>query len=304
MSIKQVKLYMGINFQTLDLLRKNVDEFGQLGDVLTLGRLDNQIDKKNLKLLNLEENENFKEKYSEKILINHLKAKSVDSIDNSSFEEASIIHDMNIELENIDKQYDTIIDFGTSEHIFNINQNLINISKLCKKGGRIIHCLPTNNQCGHGFWQFSPELFFSLYSESNGYISTKLNLIDNHDHQNYWEIKKAPKNERLELNSFTPLYIFITTKKIIENPTLKAQQTDYIYLWNKESENINAVIVKKSLLSSTLKKSKDKIKKYLRESFILKNFYIRYENKKLFLKNYYKKNNNLIKLNYSITKNG
>jgi len=297
---KKVKSYMGINFQTLDLLKKNIDEFGQLGDVLTLGRLGNQVDKKNLKLLNLQENVNFKEKYSEKILINYLKAKSVDSIDNSSFEEASIIQDMNIELEKLDKQYDTIIDFGTSEHIFNINQNLINISKLCKKGGKIIHCLPANNQCGHGFWQFSPELFFSIYSEANGYISTKLNLIDNHDHQNYWEIKRGPENERLELNSFTPLYIFVSTKKAIEKPTIKAQQTDYTYLWNKESESINAAVIKKSFLSSVLKRSKDKIKKYLREKSILKFFYVRYENKRLFLKNFYKRNNNLIKLKYNI----
>ena len=289
---------MGITFQTFDLLKKNIDEFGKLGDVLTLGRLGNQIDKKSLKLLRLENNKIFSQIYFDEILVDYLKANSVDSLDNSNFEGANIICDMNNELKNINKQYDTIIDIGTSEHIFNINQNLINISKLCKKGGRIIHCLPANNQCGHGFWQFSPEIFFSLYDESNGYQSTKLNLIDSYDNQNYWEIKKGPKSERLELNSFSPLYIFVSTIKKSENVFQKAQQSDYNYIWNKKSENIDTVINKKSSLSIMFKKIKNKIKYFFRNNYLFEKKFLKYENKKLFLKNFYKKNNNLILFNY------
>jgi hypothetical protein len=33
-------------------------------------------------------------------------------------------------------------------------------------GGEIIHVLPANNLCCHGFWQFWPELFFiALFRE-------------------------------------------------------------------------------------------------------------------------------------------
>ena len=42
---------MGMTFQTFDLLKKTIDEFGELGDVLTLGRLGNQIDKKKTKVI-------------------------------------------------------------------------------------------------------------------------------------------------------------------------------------------------------------------------------------------------------------
>ena len=188
---------MGMTFQTFDLLKNNIKEYGKLGDVLTLGRLGNQIDKKKLKILGLEKEKPFFEEYSERIFTEYFGANSVDSIDNSEFEGANIIHDMNMSLKIINKQYDTIIDFGTSEHIFNINQNLINISNLCKSGGRIIHCLPANNQCGHGFWQFSPELFFSLYTELNGYESTSLYLIDEYDDKNYWKIHKNPKPPKI-----------------------------------------------------------------------------------------------------------
>jgi hypothetical protein len=291
---------MGMTFQTFDLLKKNIDKFGKLGNVLTLGRLGNQIDKKKLKLLGLQNNKAFSKEYSEEILIEYLGANCVDSIDNSDFESANIIHDMNDELNDITKKYDTIIDFGTSEHVFNINQNLKNISKLSRTGGRIIHCLPANNQCGHGFWQFSPELFFSLYDESNGYQSTKLYLIDSYNDKNYWQIRKQPKNERLELNSFTPLYIFVTTVKKLENTFQKAQQSDYAYAWDKELNNTNIIKIEKSLSSVIWKKIKDKTKFFFRNNYLLKKKFSQYEKKRLFLKNFYKKSSNLIKLNYNI----
>jgi len=217
---------MGMTFQTFDLLKKNINEFGQLGNVLTLGRLGNQIDKKKLKLLGLENDKAFSHEYSEEILIKHLGASSVDSIDNSDFEKANIVHDMNEELKIIKKRYDTIIDFGTSEHIFNINQNLRNISNLCKNGGRIVHCLPANNQCGHGFWQFSPELFFSLYDELNGYQSTKLYLIDSYDARNYWQIKK-------ELNSPEVMSVRQEFFDFMEDFVQAGRIFDFSKKWNR-----------------------------------------------------------------------
>ena len=291
---------MGMTFQTFDLLKKTIDEFGELGDVLTLGRLGNQIDKKKLKLLGLENNIAFSKEYCDEILMDYFGANLVHSIDNSNFEGANIIFDMNEELESITKQYDTIIDIGTSEHVFNINQNLKNMSKLCKRGGKIIHCLPANNQCGHGFWQFSPELFFSLYNESNGYKSTRLHLIDNNNDKSYWQINKKPKNERLELNSFTPLYIFVVTIKKLENIIQKAQQSDYEYVWNKKLVNIQSDTKKKSTSSIIWKKIKDKIKYFFRNNYLSNKTFIKYENKRLFLKNFYVKNKNLKKLTYNI----
>lgn len=291
---------MGITYQTFNLLKNNIEKFGSLGSVLTLGRLGNQIDKTKLKKLGLEKNKAFSEEYSEKILLEYFNADSVDSIDNSEFENASIIHDMNEDFQFINKQYDTVIDIGTSEHIFNINQNLINISKLCKSGGRIIHCLPANNQCGHGFYQFSPELFFSLYNESNGYQSTNLFLIDNHDNKNYWQIKEKPKNERLELNSFTPLYIFVSTIKKVEGISQKVQQSDYENVWGITSHNTKNPTNKKHLMSIKWKKIKDIIKLFFRNNYLFKSFFIKYENKKNFLKNFYKNKKYLIKLNYDI----
>ncbi len=66
--------------------------------------------------------------------------------------------------------------------MFNIAQALENCVKLCKIGGQILQAVPANGECGHGFWQMSPELFFSLYSERNGFIETEVfiaNLMEN-----------------------------------------------------------------------------------------------------------------------------
>ena len=253
-----------------------------------------------MKLLGLESNIAFFEEYCDSIFTNYFGANLVHSIDNSNFEGANIVFDMNEELKDITKQYDTIIDIGTSEHIFNVNQSLKNISKLCKRGGRIIHCLPANNQCGHGFWQFSPELFFGLYDESNGYQSTKLYLIDSYNDKSYWQIKKKPKEQRLELNSFSPLYIFVTTVKKLENTIQKAQQSDYEYAWDKKLDNTNIVKTKKSSSSAVWKEIKDKIKFFFRNNYLLRKKFLQYEKKRLFLKNFYSKNSNLIELIYNI----
>jgi len=60
--------------------------------------------------------------------------------------------------------YDTIIGSGTIKHIFNTSQGLKNVTRFCAAAA-IIHSLPANNFCNHGFRQFLPELFCSSYSE-------------------------------------------------------------------------------------------------------------------------------------------
>ena len=52
-----------------------------------------------------------------------LGAKSIDSIDFSDYENASIIHDLNIDLpNNLENKYSLVLDWGTLEHFFNFLQ--------------------------------------------------------------------------------------------------------------------------------------------------------------------------------------
>ena len=163
----------------------------------------------------------------------------MDSIDASNYENASIIHDMNNPLpENLRQQYDTIIDAGTLEHIYNIPQALENCSLLCKPGGQIIHMLPANNFCGHGFWQVSPELFLSLYTNENGYRDTEVFLTYASPQReiNWYRVKKPENGERINIYSSREVYVVVRTvlyeKKFSHR---NVQQSDYLFMWNKNS---------------------------------------------------------------------
>ena len=96
------------------------------------------------------------------------------------------------------------------------------------------------------------------------------------------------------------MYIFVSTIKKKENISQKVQQSDYEYAWNENLDNEIFSSNGKSKYSIMWKTIKDNIKLLIRNNFLFKKIFFKYENKKLFLKNFYKKNNNLVKLNYNI----
>ena len=158
---------MGIDVHGLNFLRyaKTKKLFGS---VMTIGRQGLHVTEPMIKEI-FHTNSDYKnQKYCEELLTKYFGAIDVESLDNSNYEGASHVHDMNQPLPtNLVRRFDTVFDGGCLEHIYNAPQALKNCSLLCKPGGQILHVLPANNLCGHGFWQFSPELFFSLYSKVN-----------------------------------------------------------------------------------------------------------------------------------------
>ena len=281
---------MGLTFHEYKFLEE-VSKKKNFGNVLTLGKQEIILTNEDRKRLNLVEKDYVNDEYIDKLLVDKFKANSVKSIDNSSFEGADIIHDMNKPIENLNEKFDTIIDFGTSEHIFNVVENLSNISKFCKNDGIILHSLPANNNCGHGFWQFSPELFFSLYSENNGFSDTEIFVFNTHNKYEWWKVEKQKLGERLEISSDAPLYVLVKTIKKSETQNKDVQQSDYIERWNENS--INHKDIKKKKLSILWKNIKDNYKKFFIKIILPKKLAQKIEGKKLLLKNSLKKNKNL-----------
>jgi hypothetical protein len=134
------------SFKFLEKLKN--DNF-YFGNTLSLGKINNLIKKEEFQMLKIKISNAI---YADDILINFFNLKSLNALEYSPLKQANILHALNQPIENLDEQFDTILDFGTSEHVFNIFQCLKNISHLCKINGHIIHCLPANNNCGHGFW--------------------------------------------------------------------------------------------------------------------------------------------------------
>jgi len=281
---------MGLTFHEYKFLEE-VSKKKNFGNILTLGKQEMILTNEDRKRLNLFKKDYVNDEYIDKLLVDKFKANSVKSIDNSSFEGADIIHDMNKPIENLNEKFDTIIDFGTSEHIFNVVENLNNISKFCKNNGIILHSLPANNNCGHGFWQFSPELFFSLYSENNGFSDTEIFIFNTHNKYEWWKVEKQKLGERLEISSDVPLYVLVKTIKKSEVQNKSVQQSDYIERWNENSENYQDA--KKKKLSILWKNVKDKYKKFFIQIILPKRLAQTLEAKKILLKNSLAKNKNL-----------
>ncbi len=174
--------------------------------------------------------------YCEPLLIDQFGADLVHSYDNSDYERATHIADLGRALTptNI---YDTVIDAGCLEHVYDAPQALRNLSGLTKVGGQILHILPANGFCGHGFWQFSPELFFALYSEENGYADTEVFLAELADEACWYRVKKPAHGKRAEVLTRGEAYALVRTRRVRAEATPIVQQSDYVHAWQRASRD-------------------------------------------------------------------
>ncbi len=222
---------MGIDIHALNFLRY-VTKKRTLGRVATIGRQSLLVSRRELaRVLGVSWKDTNLGLYSEELLKKHFGATLVDSYDYSGYEGATHIVDLGKPIVP-EQQYDTIIDCGTAEHIFDVPQVLRNLSGLCASGGQIVHVLPANNFCGHGFWQFSPELFFSLYSDASAYSETGVFLADLRDKGKWFEVEQPKNGRRAEVISSGPLYVMCMTTKLGEIFPENIQQSDYVYHWD------------------------------------------------------------------------
>lgn len=226
---------MGIDAHALHCL-EYARQFGDFGRTLTLGRqniyLKTSLLERRFGTALAWKNET----YCENLLKRYFGASSVDSVDRSDYESASVIFDMNLPLPAGCQEYDTVIDIGTTEHVFNISQALSNMIALCREGGQILHVSPANNFCGHGFWQFSPELFFSLYSAHNGFKDTEVFVASRKRTGTWYKVKKPRAGQRVPLGSRDKLYVICRTvlEKRQAGPALDVQQSDYVAHWDQK----------------------------------------------------------------------
>ncbi|MCK0151191.1 class I SAM-dependent methyltransferase [Marivita sp. S6314] len=95
---------------------------------------------------------------------------SVDSIDVSDFENASIVQDLAGKLpRKLERKFDVIYDGGTCEHIFDLPTAYRNIHKMLKPSGVLIGHSPCNNWINHSFYQINQEMVFGFWEKTMGY---------------------------------------------------------------------------------------------------------------------------------------
>ena len=198
--------------------------------------------------------------YSDSFLRDFLEVTSLTVIDISRYEGAETIHDLNLPIpENLQGRFDAVIESGTLEHIFNFPVAVANLMKLLKVGGTIFITSPANDLCGHGFYQFSPELMFRVFSNENGFELRKIVLfealfpsVELTPHRKAYEVADPVMvRGRVGLISKGPVMMIVEAKKIIDVPlfTHFPLQSDYLALWNQEKAQSLPTDTKKVLRS-------------------------------------------------------
>lgn len=170
------------------------------------------------------------------IFFERLGAERVESLDMSSYQHCSICRDLNEPPpdEKVDG-YDLVYDGGTLEHVFHFPNAIANCMSLVKTGGHFMASLPANQWLGHGFYQFSPELFFRVFSPENGFEVVRIFLAENPEGwgRMYRVVDPMESGVRTLMHNRKPALVMVWAKKIAEvKPFQKwPQQSDYSARW-------------------------------------------------------------------------
>jgi hypothetical protein len=177
-------------------------------------------------------------------LLKFLGAKEICSIDASPYERASIVHDLNQPISDALKgAFTVVIDGGTLEHVFNFPVAIKNCMEMVEVGGHLLLMTPANNFMGHGFYQFSPELFFRVCSENNGFEIVRAIVCEVDANVAWYQVMDpARAGRRVELLTSRPTYLLIQARRVrkVAIFTDTPQQSDYTTLWGVADERPSA----------------------------------------------------------------
>jgi len=160
---------MGINSECAAFLCDARAAGVSFGRVLTLGRLNLNAGARALRSLASRHGlgeiaaADAANEYVEPFFRVFLRAERVEAVDNSDYEGAALVHDLNASIPSAwEQQYDAVIDGGTLEHCFNIGQAARNAASMCALGGFVMHGNPVN-MYNHGFYNLSPVWYHDFY---------------------------------------------------------------------------------------------------------------------------------------------
>jgi hypothetical protein len=162
---------------------------------------------------------------------NALGASTVDSIDASAYEGASIVHDMNKPIpDELLGRFSVLVDGGTLEHVFNFPVAIENCMRMLRKDGYFISIGPANNYFGHGFYQFSSELFFRVFSADNGFKVMNIFLSAEKPFSSWHEVPDAELiRERVAIRNQVPTLQLVLAQKISDDAGLKVYPQQSLY---------------------------------------------------------------------------
>lgn len=231
---------MGIERNAAALLLKMRSGGVKFGRVLTLGRqnIHLELDEYQRALKQLGRSPAVAlPTYADELLL-AMGAESVDSMDASGYEEATLTHDLNRATPaDWNERFDLVFDGGTLEHVFDFPTAIKNCMRMVRPGGRFVSVTIPNNWCGHGFYQFSPELFFRVFSADNGFSIQEMYVAEL-DGAAYAVKDPATVGGRVELCNTRPVYLLVHARReaVREIFARTPQQSDYVVEWDSRQQ--------------------------------------------------------------------
>jgi hypothetical protein len=194
-------------------------------------------------------------------LLRVLGANRIESIDYSDYEGATILQDLNLPVRNdLRGAFSCVFDAGTIEHVFHFPQAIKNCMQMVARGGSFLTVTNANNFMGHGFYQFSPELFYRVFSEQNGFVVEEMLLSEIDQPGWYLVADPAELGRRVELVNSRPTCLMMRARKLreVEIFAVAPQQSDYVTTWSSKIAVTPTVVVparaKRSRVGSLLRK--------------------------------------------------
>jgi hypothetical protein len=226
---------------------------GSGGKVVTLGRLALNLHPRDISLLRESLARDAQAvawldryrwaEFADDMFRDALKFEGVTSIDFSPYEGASVVQDIGAKLRpDLIGQFDLAVDGGTLEHVFNYPVAVGNLMRLVRLGGAVYTQNPCNGLAGHGFYQFSPELLYRVFSEQNGFeiqfvrvaIVRNLSFEKTVNQPVYEVIDPAKYRGRVSLTSKDPAILMsLAVKRSNVEPFAEpVLQSDYLEKWS------------------------------------------------------------------------
>lgn len=169
-------------------------------------------------------------------LLRVLGANVIESIDASTYEGSSIRHDMNAPTpRDLSGQFSTVIDGGTLEHVFSFPAAIRTCMEMVAPGGHLLTIAPANDQLGHGFFQFSPELFYRVLSPDNGFQVEQMLIHELWARAGWYEVADPQTlGRRVTMRTKHPAYLYVRARRLDSGALGMSipQQSDYADAWS------------------------------------------------------------------------
>jgi SAM-dependent methyltransferase len=257
---------VGISYSSAAILAKAKHNNVCFDNILTIGHQQLYLSQKQISQLamryglNIDTSAVLREEYVDTFFEMFLGAKIVMSLDYSDYQDSDIIHDMNYPIDpSYHEKFDVVIDGGSLEHIFNFPVAVGNCMNMVKNGGSVFIFTAANNHTGHGFYQFSPELFFRIFQPENGFEICDV-ILEKHTFPGaelspktkcFSVIDPALLKRRVGLVSKSPVMIMIHAKRIEIKPVFATYpiQSDNMSIYDNNSSSAPDQRINTSILT-------------------------------------------------------